>query len=122
MSNTIQTKTKEYIATLLEAVEVKNYTKALQDFRNDPDSKKLLADLQESQQTFAIFRQGGFAGLEEQDRKVRNLQDKVSKNQKIQSLIKAQDALQNLVGDLAGEISQAINFPFAQPQRGGCCG
>lgn len=27
-----------------------------------------------------------------------------------------------LLADYAGDISQGINFPFVQPQKGGCCG
>lgn len=122
MSKQIYSKTKDYIQALLETEEIQAYLKAVDDFKSDTESKKLLADLQESQQTLAVFRQGGFTGVAEQERKVKFLHDKVSKDKKIQSLIKSQQDIQNLVGDLASEISQAINFPFAQPQRGGCCG
>ena len=122
MSKQIYSKTKDYIEALLETEEIKTYLKAVDDFKSDTESKKLLADLQESQQTLAVFRQGGFTGVAEQEHKVKFLHDKVSKDKKIQSLIKSQQEIQNLVGDLADEISQAINFPFAQPQRGGCCG
>ncbi len=122
MSKQIYSKTKDYIQSLLDTDEVKAYTKAVDDFQNDIEAKKLLKDLQESQQTLAVFRQGGFTGVEEQERKVKLLRNKVSKDKKVQILIRSQQELQDLVGALAGEISQAINFPFAQPQRGGCCG
>jgi cell fate (sporulation/competence/biofilm development) regulator YlbF (YheA/YmcA/DUF963 family) len=124
MSNnqSIYNKTKDYIKALSETDEVKAHNKAVEEFENDSVAKKLLADFQETQRTYAIFQQGGFEGVKEEEQKIRDLNDKVSKNQKIQSLIKTQQALQSLVGDLVGDISQGINFPFVQPQRGGCCG
>ena len=122
MTKVIYTKTKDYIQALLEAQEVKDYAKAVEDFKKDSDAKKLLSDFQEAQQTHVVLRQGGFTGIEEQGHKVKFLQDKVSKNTKIHALVKTQQTLQNLVGDLTGEISQGINFPFTQPQSGGCCG
>ena len=122
MSKTLNAKTKEYIETLRESDEVKSYKTALETFRADNDAKALLKNLQEAQQTYAIFRQGGFEGLAEQEKKVRALQGQMSKNKKIQDLLKAQENLQSLVGNLADEISQGINVPFTQPQREGCCG
>lgn len=118
----IENKTKEYIQALSEADEVKAHKKAVEEFESDSEAKKLLADFQEAQQTYSIFRQGGFDGVKEQEEKVKDLNDKLSKNKKIQNLIKTQQDLQSLVGDLVGDISQGINFPFVQPQRGGCCG
>lgn len=121
-NNMIHAKTKGYIQALSETDEVKAYKKAVEEFENDGEAKKLLENFQETQRTCAIFRQGGFDGLKEKEQKLRDLNNKLSKNQKIQSLIKTQQTLQSLVGDLVGNISQGINFPFVQPQRGGCCG
>lgn len=118
----IQTKTKDYIMALSDTDEVKAHNKAVEDFENDSEAKKLLADFQETQRTYAIFRQGGFDGVKEEEQKLRDLNNKLSKNQKIQSLIKTQQDLQIFVGDLVNEISQGIRFPFVQPQKGGCCG
>ncbi len=122
MSKIINSKTKEFIETLKESTEVQAYTAAVKAFKGDNTAKTLLKEVQEARQTLAIFRQGGFDGLAEQEKKVRDLQSQMSKNKAIQDLIKAQDNLQSLVGNLADEISQGINFPFTQPQRGGCCG
>lgn len=121
-NDTIYTRTKDYIQALSETDELKAYKKAVNDFRNNEEAKKLLSDFQETQRTSAVFRQGGFDGVKEEEQKLRDLNNKVSKNQKIQSLIKTQQTLQSLVGDLVGNISQGINFPFVQPQQGGCCG
>ena len=122
MSKIINSKTKEFIETLKESTEVQAYTAAVKAFKGDNTAKTLLKEVQEARQTLAIFRQGGFDGLAEQEKKVRDLQSQMSKNKAIQDLIKAQDNLQSLIGSLADEISQGINFPFTQPQRGGCCG
>lgn len=121
-NNMIHAKTKGYIQALSETDEVKAYKKAVEEFENDGEAKKLLENFQETQRTCAIFRQGGFDGLKEEEQKLRDFNNRLSKNQKIQSLIKNQQTLQSLVGDLVGNISQGINFPFVQPQRGGCCG
>ena len=118
----IENKTKEYIEALSETDEVKAHKKAVDEFESDSDAKKLLADFQEAQRTYSIFRQGGFDGVKEQEEKLRDLNNQLSKNKKIQALIKTQQTLQAFVGDLVGDISQGINFPFVQPQKGGCCG
>lgn len=120
--NTIHTKTKDYIKDLTESDEVKAYKKALGEFEEDKEAKKLLSDFQETQRTLAIFQQGGFDGVNKQEEKLRDLDSKLSKNQKIQTLIKSQQILQSLVGELVQDISQGINFPFVKPQQGGCCG
>lgn len=121
-NDTIFTSTKDYIQALSETDEVKAYKKAVSDFRSDEEARKLLSEFQETQRTFAVFRQGGFDGVKEEEQKLKDLNGKVSKNQKIQSLIKTQQELQSLVGDLVGNIGQGISFPFAQVQQGGCCG
>ena len=118
----IENKTKEYIEALSETDEVKAHKKAVEEFESDSDAKKLLADFQEAQRTYSIFRQGGFDGVKKQEEKLRDLNNQLSKNKKIQALIKTQQTLQAFVGDLVGDISQGINFPFVQPQKGGCCG
>lgn len=76
-----------------EAEEVKAYKKAVDEFESDNEAKKLLADFQEAQRTYSIFRQGGFNGIKKQEQKVRDFNVKLSKNKKIQNLIKTQQAL-----------------------------
>lgn len=118
----IENKTKDYIQALSETDEVKAHKKAVEEFESDGEAKKLLADFQDTQRTYSIFRQGGFDGVKEQEEKLRDLNNQLSKNKKIQALIKTQQILQTFVGDLVGDISHGINFPFVQPQKGGCCG
>ena len=98
------------------------YKKALDDFESDSEAKKLLADYQDAQQNYAVFRQGGFDGLKEVEQKARDLNNKLSKNKKIQNLIKTQQSVQNLIAYLVDNISRGINIPFVKPQQGGCCG
>lgn len=121
-TQTIEAKTKEYIESLKATEEIVAYKKALDDFENDKEAKKLLADYQEAQQTYNVFRQGGFDGLKEVEQKARDLNYKLQKNQKIQSLIKTQRSAQYLVANLVDDISRGINIPFVKPQQGGCCG
>lgn len=121
-SQTIYKKTKDFIRELSDTNEVKAYKIAVAEVEKDGEAKKLLTDFQETQRTYAIFRQGGFGGIKEEEQKLRDLNNKLSKNQKIQTLIKTKQTLQSLVGDLVEDISQGINFPFIQQQKGGCCG
>ena len=118
----IYAKTKEYIQSLLETEEHTTYKKALSDFKNDKESNKLLSDWQEAQNSYMVLRKGGFGGAEEAEQKFRELNKVFAKNDKIQNLIKSQNRLQSLIDGLVGDINQGIDFPFVQPQRGGCCG
>lgn len=125
MSNTslvIYAKTKEYIQALLETEEHTTYKKALSDFKNDKESTKLLSNWQEAQNSYMVLRKGNFSGAEEAEQKFRELNKIFAKNDKIQNLIKSQNRLQSLIDELVGDINQGIDFPFVQPQRGGCCG
>jgi len=117
----INTKTKEYIQALLETEEMKTYKKAFEAYKQDTEAQQLLKDFQETQQTCAVFRQGGFDGLQEEEKKLEELNKKLSKNQIIQHLIQTQDTLKTFIGDLVGDINKGINFPFAQPRKS-CCG
>lgn len=118
----IYAKTKEYIQALLETEEHTTYKKALSDFESDKDTTKLLFDWQESQNSYLVLRKGGFGGAEEAEQKFRELNKVFAKNIKIQNLIKSQNRLQSLIDGLVGDINQGIDFPFVQPQQGGCCG
>lgn len=119
----LEQKTREFIQTLTETPEFKSFVKAQDNFNKDEKAKKLLADFQNTQQASAIFRQGGFPGVEDQEKRLRELQHRLQQNQEISDLIKSQRDLQLFISDLVNQISQGINFPFAQPQRaGGCCG
>ncbi len=118
----IYAKTKVYIQALLETEEHITYKKALSDFKNDKEATKLLSDWQEAQNSYMVLRRGGFGGAEEAEQKFRELNKVFAKNNKIQLLIKSQTRLQSLVTGLVGDINRGIDFPFVQPQQGGCCG
>lgn len=122
MSKLIDAKTKDYVQALLETDEVKAHSRAFQEFEDDKEAKKLLTDYRETMQTYIIFRQAQFEGADELERKLIQMNEEIKNNQKILSLLDAQQALQTFLSDLVREISQGINFPFAEPPRGGCCG
>jgi len=119
----LEQKTKEFIKTLTETPEFDAFIKAQDDFNKDEKAKKLLADFQNTQQTYAIFRQGSFPGVEDQEKRLRELQHRLQQNPKIKNLVESQRDLQLLISDLVNQISKGINFPFVPPRgTGGCCG
>ena len=119
----LEEKTKEFVQALIDSPEYLSLKKAREEFENDEDAKKLFKDFQETQQTYAIFRQGGFPGIEAQEKRLRELQRRLQQNRKINNLIICQRDFQIFVSDIIDEISRKINFPFAPQQiGGGCCG
>lgn len=118
----LEQKTREFIQTFTETPEFKTFVEAQGNFNKDEKAKKLLADFQNTQQTFVIFRQGGFPGVEDQEKRLRELQHRLQQNPKIKNLIESQRNLQLFISGLVNQISQGINFPFVPPQgTGGCC-
>ncbi len=115
-------KMKDFVKVLKESSEYEALSKAREDFESDEEAKKLLSDFQQAQQTYAIFKQGGFPGVEEEERKLRDLQNRLQGNTKINKLIATQQDLQVFITGVINGISQSINFPFTPQQTGGCCG
>ncbi len=113
---------KEFITVIKETKEYTSYKAADMIFKSDKEASKLLEEFQSSQQTLQIFRQGNFPGVDEQERKVRELYRKVQNSRAIMDWAKSQGKLQAFIGDLATELTNQINFPFTLPQKGGCCG
>lgn len=120
--NTFDDKLKSFTQALIQQSEYQSYLKAKADFDNDAEAKKLLSDFRETQQTFFIFRQGNFPGLDQQENKLKLLQRQVDANKNINQLISAQNELQGFIASLVRNIAQEIKFPFEGTQRGGCCG
>lgn len=114
--------TNNFVEQIKASKEFVLYQKALSEFQAEKDTQKLLADFREAQQTLLIFRKGGFSGVEEQERKVKWLKEKVDNSTVIQNLSKTQNEFQLLIFNLADTISREIGFQFAPPQKGGCCG
>lgn len=118
----LEQKTKEFIKTLTETPEFEEFIKAQNSFNKDEKAKKLLADFQNTQQTYTVFRQGGFPGVENQEKRLRELQHRLQQNPKIKNLVESQRNLQLLIFSLVNQISQGISFPFIPPRgTGGCC-
>lgn len=119
----LEEKTKDFIQALQDSPEFQSLKKAREEFEKDKEAKDLLSDFQNTQQTYAVFRQGGFPEAADQEKKLRELQYKLQQNKKINNLITSQRKFQIFVSEIVNDISQKINFPFAPQQTGGgCCG
>jgi len=122
-NHTLEEKTKDFIQALADSPEYQSLKKAREEFESDEKAKKLLTDFQNTQQTYAVFRQGNFPGVDDQEKRLRELQRRLQQNQKVNNLITSQREFQSLLSDITNEISRGINFPFAPQQTGGgCCG
>lgn len=122
-NHVLEEKTEDFIQALIDSPEYQSLKKAREEFEKDKEAKDLLSDFQNTQQTYAIFRQNGFSGTRELENKLRQLQHRLRQNQKINNLLKSQQEFQSLIGELIQGISRKINFPFSPPQTGGgCCG
>ena len=117
----LEQKTKDFIAALIDTPEYQAFKKAQENFDNDKEAKQLVDDFNNTQQTYAVFRQGDFPGIEEQRERLNQLRSRLDQNSKINELLKSETNLQLLVSELADHISQEIGFPFNQPQAS-CCG
>ena len=117
----LEQKTGDFIKALIETPEYQAFKKAQDNFDNDNEAKQLIEDFNSTQQTYAVFRQGDFPGIEEQKGRLDQLQVKLQQNPKISELLESESNLQALVSELASHISQEIGVPFNQPQAS-CCG
>lgn len=122
-NHVLEEKTEDFIQALTDSPEYQSLKKAREEFEKDKEAKDLLSDFQNTQQTYAVFRQNGFSGTGELENKLGQLQHKLRQNQKINNLLRSQQVLQSLIGELTQGISRKINFPFSPPPTsGGCCG
>lgn len=115
-------KLKEFSQAIQKTKEYQSYKKAAEIYETDQESQKLLKDFQIAQQNVNIYQQGKFSGLEEQEKEYEKLLKEVRKNKAINDWIETQKDVQKLIGLLAAELSQDINFKFTPPERKGCCG
>ena len=117
----LEQKTKDFIAALMDTSEYHAFKKAQDNFDSDNEAKQLVDDFNNTQQTYAVFQQGDFPGIEEQKERLNQLRSRLDQNTMINELLKSEQNLQLLVSELASHISQEIGFPFNQPQAS-CCG
>ena len=115
-------KLKEFSQAIQKTKEYQAYKKAAEIYEKDQDAQQLLKNFQTAQQNVNIYQQGNFSGLEEQKKEYEKLFKEVRKNKVINDWIKTQKDTQELVGLLAEELSQNINFKFTPPEKRGCCG
>ncbi|MDZ7611215.1 MAG: YlbF family regulator [Candidatus Moranbacteria bacterium] len=115
-------KLKEFSQAIRETKEYQAYQKAAEIYKKDQNAQQLLKDFQTAQQNVNIYQQGSFSGIEEQKKEYENLLKEVRENKAINDWIKTQKDVQELVGVLAAELSQEIDFKFTPPEKRGCCG
>ena len=120
-NHVLEQKTRDFIAALIDTPEYQAFKKAQENFDNDKEAKQLVDDFNNTQQTYAVFRQGDFPGIEEQKERLNQLRSRLDQNTTINGLLRSEQNLQLLVAELASHISQEIGFPFNQPQAS-CCG
>ena len=120
-NHVLEQKTKDFIAALIDTAEYQAFKKAQDNFDSDNEAKQIVEDFNNTQQTYAVFRQGDFPGIEKQQERLDQLQVKLQQNPKISELLESESNLQALVSELASHISQEIGVPFNQPQAS-CCG
>jgi len=120
-NHVLEQKTRDFIEALVETPEYQAFKKAQENFDSDNEAKQLVDDFNNTQQTYAVFRQGDFPGIEEQKGRLDQLQVKLQQNPKISELLESESNLQALVSELASHISQEIGVPFNQPQASCCC-
>ena len=120
-NHVLEQKTKDFIAALIDTAEYQAFKKAQDNFDSDNEAKQLVEDFNNTQQTYAVFRQGDFPGIEEQKERLNQLRSKLEQNPRISELLESESNLQLLVSDLANHISREIGVPFNQPQAS-CCG
>jgi cell fate (sporulation/competence/biofilm development) regulator YlbF (YheA/YmcA/DUF963 family) len=120
-NHVLEQKTSDFIKALIETPEYQAFKKAQDNFDGDSEAKQLVDDFNNAQQTYAVFRQGDFPGIEEQKGRLDQLQDKLQQNAKISELMESEKNLQDLVSELASHISEEIGVPFNQPQSSCCC-
>ncbi|MDZ7798704.1 MAG: YlbF family regulator [Patescibacteria group bacterium] len=120
--NDLDLKLKEFSQAIRETKKYQTYKKAAEIYEKDQEAQQLLKDFQTAQQNVNIYQQGHFSGLEEQKKEYENLLKEVRKNKVINDWIKTQKDMQKLIGLLAAELSQDINFKFTPPEKRSCCG
>ena len=120
-NHVLEQRIKGFIAALIDTPEYQAFKKAHDNFDSDNEAKQIVEDFNNTQQTFSVFRQGDFPGVEEQKERLNQLQNSLQQNPKISELLESERNLQSLVSELANHISQEIGIPFNQPQAS-CCG
>jgi len=118
----LEEKITELVDSVKKTSKYKNYKKAKKDFENDPEAVKILKNFQKAKSELAILKQGNFEGIKEQEKKVKELADKVLAKDEIQNYMKSRKQYKELVEEIAVSISEGIDFPIKLPEKKSCCG
>ena len=105
-----------------ETEEYQSYKEAKDNFENSPESRGLLNDFKKAKSELAILKDGGFSGVERQQKKVDKLSNQVLDNKEIQEYLRSKKNYQKLVGQIAATLSDKIDFPVHKPKKKSCCG
>ncbi len=115
-------KTDELAVAVKETNQYKNYKRAKENFEKNPESRNLLNNFKKAKSELAILKDGGFDGVEEQQKKVDKLSNRVLNNEEIQEYLKTKKNYQQLVEQIAAALSHKIDFPVNMPKKTSCCG
>ena len=123
MSKKLKDSLDNLLESIVEAKEYKNYKKAEKDWENSKASQKLLSDFLKARNTLGIYQQGGFEGSPDQEKEVKELHEKVKKDENINNWINEQNNFQSFIWEQAEYLSKKLKFPFSKKPScgGGCC-
>ncbi len=110
------------LESIVETKEYKNYKKAQKDWEEAKDSQKLLEDFVKERNTLGIYSQGNYPDIEKQEKKVKDLGEKLNNDKNVQRWIEAQNNYQNFISEQAEYLSNKLKFPFSKKQKQGCGG
>ncbi len=120
----IDKKIKEFSSRIKELKEFQVYQKAAEAYFDDKSAQELLHEYQLALKNVDIYRYGNFPAeeVEAKDKIFQDLLEKVRNNEKINNWISSKNKVQEVLGDIAGAISNDLGIEFAPQKKGGCCG
>lgn len=123
MSKNVKDSLDNLLESIVETKEYKSYKKAQGDWSEAKDSQKLLEEFVKERNTLGIYSQGNYPGFEKQEKKVKDLSEKLNNDKNVQKWIEAQNNFQNFISEQAEYLSKKLKFPFTKKQScgGGCC-
>lgn len=113
---------KEFGEALASCEEFRAIEEAQKSLNKDGEARKLLFDYQSAQRSMQMSQMWGRKIEQDELNELKSLEMKIKSNQTIKNLLDAQKRLQEVLGNLNGEISNLLGIDFAANSRaGGCC-
>ncbi len=123
MSKKLKNSLDDLLVSIVETKQYRDYKKAEEIWKKSKNSQKLLSDFLKERNTLGIYQQGGFAEIEKQEKKVKQLHEKVKNDKNINTWIDEQNNFQNFIWQQTEYLSKKLKFPFSQkPSCSGSCG